>query len=124
MQARLVQQNKDVMLNVIASYEIELWPPGAPKLGAELIFMSSFGRLPDWDSIVIRSPPISPSKCRKPVKIRKIRYNKKPLYLKNQKIDFKSTGSVPVSLQPSGAITHAYFQLYMLSTTCNQYFTS
>ncbi len=44
----------------------KIWPPGAPKLGAELIFMSLFERLPDWDSIIIRTrPPISSSKMTK-----------------------------------------------------------
>ncbi len=35
--------------------------------------------------------------------------------LKKSKINVKSTGSVAVSLQPLATITHAYFQLYMLS---------
>ena len=52
---------------------------------------------------------------------------KNPLYKKSVifeklKIDFKSTGCVPVSLQPLATITHAYFQLYMLSTKRNKYF--
>ena len=69
-----------------------------------------------------------PQKCRKPVKIQKIRYKSVITKLSNifekSKIDFKSTGSVSVSLQPLATITHAYFQLYMLSNTRNQYFTS
>jgi hypothetical protein len=67
-------------------------------------------------------------KCRKPVKIQKIRYKsvitEKSVILEKSKIDFQSTGCVLVSLQPLATITHAYFQLYMLSTTRNQYFTS
>ncbi len=55
----------------------KIWPPGAPKLGAELIFMSSLGRPPHWDSIVIRTPPISPSKMTKTGKI-----NKNPLFIR------------------------------------------
>jgi hypothetical protein len=49
----------------------KIWPPEAPKLGAELIFMYSFGRLPPWESIVMRTPPISSSKCQKPEKFKK-----------------------------------------------------
>ncbi len=41
---------------------------------------------------------------------------KNPLYLKKLKIDFQSTGSVPVSLQPLATLTDDYLQLYMLST--------
>ena len=37
---------------------------------------------------------------------------------------FQSTGSVPVSLQLMAPLPHAYFQLYMLSTKRNKYFTS
>ncbi len=62
----------------------KIWPPGAPKLGAELIFMSLLGRSPHWDSIVTRAPPISSSKCRKPVKLKNplyIRYNSKIRYI-------------------------------------------
>jgi hypothetical protein len=40
-------------------------PPGAPKHGAELIIMPSFGRLPVWYAIIIRTPPISSSKMLK-----------------------------------------------------------
>jgi hypothetical protein len=69
-----------------------------------------------------------PQKCRKPVKIQKIRYKsvktQKSVIFEKSKIVFQSTGCVPVSLQPLAIITHAYFQLYMLSTTRNQYFTS
>ncbi len=43
----------------------KIWPPGAPKLGALLIFMSSLGCLTHWDAIVIRTPPISSSKMSK-----------------------------------------------------------
>ena len=39
--------------------------------------------------------------------------------LEKSKIDLQSTGCVPVSLQPLATITHAYFQLYMLSTKRN-----
>ncbi len=64
----------------------KIWPPGAPKLDAELIFMSSLGHLPHWDSIVIRTPPISSSKMSKTGKIKKnplyIRYNSKIRYIK------------------------------------------
>ena len=63
-----------------------------------------------------------PQKCRKPVKNQKIRYKsviKKSVIFKKSKIDFKSTGSVTVSLQPLATITHAYFPLYMLSTKRN-----
>ena len=35
---------------------------------------------------------------------------------KKSKINFKSTGSVAVSLQPLATLTDDYFQLYMLST--------
>ncbi len=51
----------------------KIWPLGAPKLGAELIFMSSLGRFPHWDSSVIRTPPISisSSKMSKTGKIKK-----------------------------------------------------
>ncbi len=55
--------------------------PGAPKLGAELIFMFSLGaelifmfslgRHPDWDSIVIRSFPNSSSNMLKTGKTQK-----------------------------------------------------
>ncbi len=65
--------------------------------------MSSFGRPPHWDSILIRTPPISSSNMSKTGKIQKIRYiyviNKKSVILKKSKIDFKSTGSVPVTGQ-------------------------
>ena len=97
----------------------KIWPPEAPKLVAELIFMPPFGRPPHWDSIVIRTPPISSSKMSKTGKI----INKSVLF-KKSKINFKSTGSVPVSLQPLATITHAYFQLYMLFIKRNKYFTS
>jgi hypothetical protein len=80
---------------------------------------------PHWDSIVIRTPPISTSKMSKTGKIKKNRYisviTQKSVIFKKSKIDFKSTGSVPVSFQPLATITHAYFQLYMLSTMRNQY---
>ena len=53
-------------------------------------------------------------------KIQKIRYisviTQKSVILKKSKIDFQSTGSVPVSLQPLATVTDDYFQLYMLST--------
>ncbi len=45
-----------------------------------------------------------------------IRYNLKIRYIKKSKIDFQSTGSVPVSLQPLATVKDDYFQLYMLST--------
>ncbi len=106
----------------------KIWPPGAPKLCAELIFTSSLGRLPHWDSIIIRTPPISSSKMSKTGKIKIIRYisviTQKSVILKKSKVDFKSTGCVTVSLHPLATITHAYFQLYMLSTTRKTYFTS
>ena len=62
-------------------------------------------------------------------KSKKIRYSyksviKNPLYLKSQKIDSKSTGSVTVSLQCLATLTDDYFQLYMLSTKRTKYFTS
>ncbi len=67
----------------------KIWPPGAPKLGAELIFMSLLGRLPQWDSLVIQTPPISSSKMSKTGKIKKnrlyIRYNSKIRYIKKVK---------------------------------------
>jgi hypothetical protein len=70
----------------------KIWPPGAPKLGAELIFMSSLGRSPHWDSIVIRTPPISSSKMSKTSKIKTnslyIRYNSKIRYIKKVKNRF------------------------------------
>ena len=52
----------------------KIWPPGAPKLGAELIFMTSIGRSSHWYSIIIRTPPISSSNMSKTGKINKIRY--------------------------------------------------
>ncbi len=100
----------------------------APKLGTELTFMSSFGRPPHWDSIINAHLQFRPQTCRKPVKFKKIRYisviNKKSVIFKKSKIDFISTGSVPVSLQPMATFPHAYFRLYMLSTKRNKYFTS
>ena len=102
----------------------KIWPPGAPKLGAELIFMSSLGRPPHWDSIVIRTPPISSSKMSKTGKIKKTRYisviTQKSVIFKKSKIDVQSNGCVTVSLHPLASITHAYFQLYMLSTMAVQ----
>ena len=95
----------------------KIWPPGAPKLGAELIFMSSLGCPPHWDSIVICTSPISSSKMSKTGNnLKKIRYisviTQKSVIFKKSKIDFKSTGSVPVSLQPLATITHAYFMSF------------
>ena len=61
-----------------------------------------------------------PQICQKPVKIQKNRYksliNKISVIFEKSKIDFKSTGSVPVSLQPLATLTDDYLQLYMLST--------
>ncbi len=48
--------------------------PGDLKLGAELIFMSSLGRHPDWDSTITRTPPISSSNMPKT--------GKNPLYIR------------------------------------------
>ena len=48
-----------------------------------------------------------------------IRYNKKSVIFEKSKIDFKSTGCVPVSLQPLPTLTDDYFQLYMLSNKRN-----
>ena len=66
--------------------------PGAPKLGAELIFMSKLGRHPDWHSIIIRTPPNSFSKMSKTGKNVKnplyIRYNLKIRYIKKVKNRF------------------------------------
>ncbi len=45
-----------------------------------------------------------------------IRYNFKIRYIKKVKIDFQSTGSISVSLQPLTTVTDDYFQVYMLST--------
>ena len=62
-----------------------IWPPGAPKLGAELIFMCPLGRSQDWDPIIIRTPPNSFSKMSKTGKNVKnplyIRYNLKIRYI-------------------------------------------
>ncbi len=85
-------------------------------------------RLPKSASLsIIRTPPISSSKMSKTGKL-KIRYisviTQKSVIFKKSKIDFKSTGSVSVSLHPLATITHAYFQFYVLSTKRNQYFTS
>ena len=78
--------------------------------------------------IMMASKLFSSSKMSKTGKNQKIRYKsvitKKSVIFEKSKIDFKSTGCVPVSLQPLATITHAYFQLYMLSNTRNQYFTS
>ena len=53
-------------------------------------------------------------------KTAKIRYKsvikKKSVIFEKLKIDFQSTGSVPVSLQPLATLTDDYLQLYMLST--------
>jgi hypothetical protein len=46
-----------VFSNLATTTKIRL--PGAQKLGAELIFMSLLGRHPHWQSIIIRTPPIS-----------------------------------------------------------------
>ena len=66
--------------------------------------MSSLGHHPDWQSIIIRTPPNSFSKMSKTGKNVKnplyIRYNLKIRYIKKVKIDFQLTGSVPVSLTP------------------------
>ncbi len=51
----------------------KIWPPGAPKLGAELIFMSPLGHPPDWHTIIIHTPPFSTSNMSKTGKIQKIR---------------------------------------------------
>ncbi len=62
----------------------KIWPPEAPKLVTEFISMPSFDSPPHWDSIVIRTPPILSSKCRKPVKLKNplyIRYNSKIRYI-------------------------------------------
>jgi hypothetical protein len=63
----------------------KIWPPGAPKLGAELIFMFSLGRHPYWQSIIIRTSPNSFSKMSKTGKNIKnplyIRYNLKIRYI-------------------------------------------
>jgi hypothetical protein len=47
---------------------------GAPKLGAELISMSSLEPHPEWDSIIIRTTPISSSNMSKTGKNKKKRY--------------------------------------------------
>jgi hypothetical protein len=66
--------------------------------------MSSLGRHPDWQAIIIRTPPNSFSNMSKTGKNLKnllyIRYKLKIRYIKKSKIDFQSTGSgsVPVSL--------------------------
>ena len=77
-------------------------------------------RLPKTAHLIMRASMLfSSSKCRKPVKNKKKRYKsviKKSVILKKSKIDFKSTGSVTVSLQPLATLTDDYFQLYMLST--------
>jgi hypothetical protein len=61
-------------------------------------------------------------------KITKKRYisviTKKSVIFRKSKINFNSTGSVPVSLHPTVTLTDDYFQLYMLSKMRNQYFTS
>jgi hypothetical protein len=71
--------------------------------------MSLFERPPDCDSIAIQTPPISSSKMSKTGKIKSkmlhIRFNLKIRYIKKSKIDFKSTGSVTVSLQPLVTLT-------------------
>ncbi len=91
----------------------KIYPPAAPKLGAELIFMSSLGRPLHWDSIVIRTPPISPSKMTKTGKFNKFRYisviTEKSVIFKKSKFDFQSTGFVTVSLHILATITNAHF---------------
>ncbi len=77
--------------------------------------MSLLGRHPDWQSIIIRTPPPpnSFSKISKTGENLKnplyIRYNLKIRYISKIKIDFQSTGCVAVSMKPSGQIMHAYF---------------
>ncbi len=68
----------------------KIWPPEAPKLVAELIFMSSFGRPSHWNSTVIRTPPILSSKISITGKLKKIRYisviTQKSVILKSKKL--------------------------------------
>ncbi len=63
-----------------------------PKLTGWLIFMSSLGRYPDWQSIIIRTPPNSFSKMSKTGINHKnplyIRYNLKIRYIKKVKNRF------------------------------------
>ena len=89
---------------------------------------------PHQDGTLTGTPLLSahfqfrPQKCRKPVKIQKIRYKsvitKKSVIFEKSKIDFKSTGCVPVSLTPLGLQVHVQFRHYMLSKFRNWYFTS
>ena len=67
-----------------------IWPAGAPYHGAELIFMHSFRCPPEWDTIILPSPPISSSKISKTGKTNLnfffIRYNSKIRYILKVKI--------------------------------------
>ena len=70
--------------------------------------------------IMMASKFFSSSKMSKTGKNPKIRYKsvitQKSVIFEISKIDLKSTRCVTVSLQPLATKTHAYLQLYMLST--------
>ncbi len=104
------------------SYYIVNMVSWSPKTWCKTHFMSSIGWPPDWDFNSIRTPSISSSNMSKTGKIQKqIRYisviTQKSVIFKKSKIDFKSTGSVSVSLQPLATITHAAL-LLTSSYTC------
>ncbi len=66
-----------------------IWPAEAPYHGAELIFMHSFRCPPEWETIILPSPPISSSKMSKTGKtnlnfILSVITQKNPLYFKSQ----------------------------------------
>ena len=104
------------------SYYIENMASRSPKTWCRTHFHVLVGTLPlTGTRLLYAHLQFRPQKCRKPVKLKKIRYvsviTQKSVILKKSKIDFQSTGCVTISLHPLATITHAYFQLYMLSTT-------
>ena len=92
-----------------------------PKLTGWLIFMSSLGRHPDWQSIIIRTPPNSFSKMSKTGKNVKnplyIRYNLKIRYIKKVKnrfsIDWECSGQFATFGNSNGWLLPVIHAIYV-----------